>query len=118
MSKLTVKDGVIRVGVTCNHITFMTPPPLHQPSDHDHDDQHHVLPGGGGGGESVDRVVGGRVATGGVAEYVRDHLSGASLDLCCVIIINNDGGTDQLGWLAVGCIVSSWKKVLLRKVIV
>ena len=125
MSKLTVKDGVIRVGVTCNHITFMTPPPLHQPSDHDHDDQHHdhdyydqhhVSPGGGGGGESVDRVVvvGGRVAAGGVAEYVRDHLSGASLDLCCVIIINNDGGTDQLGWLAVGCIGTRWKKVLVR----
>ena len=57
----------------------------HQPSDHDHDVQHHVLPGGGGGGESVDRVVvvGGRVATGGVAEYVRDHLSGTSLDPWC-----------------------------------
>ena len=55
----------------------------HQPSDHDHDVQHHVLPGGGGGGESVDRlvVVGGRVATGGVAEYVGDHLRGTSLDL-------------------------------------
>ena len=67
-----------------------------QHSDHDQCDQHHVLPGGGGGGESVDRVVvvGGRVATGGVAEYVGDHLSGASLDLCCVIIINNDGGDD------------------------
>ena len=64
--------------------------------DHDHDDQHHVLPGGGGGGKSVDRVVvvGGRVATGRVAEYVRDHLSGTSLDLCCVTIINNDAGGD------------------------
>ena len=88
--------------------------------DRDHYDQHQVSPGGGGGGETVDRVVvvGGRVATGGVAEYVRDHLSGASLDLCCMIIINNDGGTDQLGWLAVGCIGSSWKKVLVRKVLV
>ena len=44
-----------------------------------------MLPVRGGGGESVDRVVvmGGRVATGGVAEYVRDHLSGTSLDLWC-----------------------------------
>ena len=44
-----------------------------------------MLPCGGGGGEPVDRVVvvGGRVATGGVAEYVGDHLSGTSLDLRC-----------------------------------